>query len=969
MTIPLEKSDSKQKSEKKNSIASPRDISELVSYVYHKCLFDVPQGDSYGAKCKSHASRKLSYSLLLAIARTSKVGRRKVFSSVYKDEMWQHNRSRDGSKMDWRYHPSSLEKFPAKFVGLKNQGATCYMNAIFQQLFMVPEFRKDIMEARMMDVKEEEEKHDRKSQSFDVDRPLTPKPNPILHELQVLFGYLEVSQKKFYDTIPVCKALCTFDGQPINMSEQQDVNEFWTRLVSQLEKDLSKTKTVKKPNVVQRYFGGTVVNQLIPQNENAKIVEREEPFDMLSVTIQNKAHLQQSMELFVEGEIMDGDNKYFCEELDKKIVVLKRACLDKLPDILLIHLQRFEFNFTTMRKVKVNDRFEFPFDLNLEPYTKDGLAFREEAAKSPVISGLKTKDEAMDDLDLGDSLMRSEQSLTSAQRLKLLENTHYKLTGVVVHTGTADGGHYYSYAKTPDNEWYEFNDDKVRPFDVHNMADACFGGEYTHGSLKGRMKPHSAYLLVYRRDNSGENCSKPTTGVGTELPVEINKSIWQENMDFLRDKSVFNFDFQTFLWSLTRLNKSENKPVHVHEIQIATVYTFEILARSKHNASFPQWVAFLKQSYATNPEARTWLFQKIWDDSQVGSLWFKNILFICPHSQVRQAFIDILVLCISYQNEKDGYFDYLEDDKTPQTSVIKLISSSLYRHFQTLREHEFRYQQYFNLIKAFAHMGKEEKKFLIGWGMIKSIVKLYTEEVRIVDKGGRGKQYRQVHQYPHNSETLISLLSLLVRSCTTDSYQSYDDSQPPYALPDLVHLMDEDHDALFAGLKGSAGNGNKPGFFERLFEDKNGGHDDSTVEIVCYWAFGNKNISDIFISQAFSRVEKEMHEAAHNYKLQFRLLRELFQMKDEFRDERLRRWLPKIQSIVGKALKNRDRHYELLYTISTLLINMGLTQPLLMNKTSDSRNGSIRDNSPPVQPPLWKLYLKTISRFSDISMM
>ena len=33
----------------------------------------------------------------------------------------------------------------SKFVGLKNGGATCYMNAVFQQLFMQPSIRKMLL--------------------------------------------------------------------------------------------------------------------------------------------------------------------------------------------------------------------------------------------------------------------------------------------------------------------------------------------------------------------------------------------------------------------------------------------------------------------------------------------------------------------------------------------------------------------------------------------------------------------------------------------------------------------------------------------------------------------------------------------------------------------------------------------------------------------------------------------------------
>jgi ubiquitin C-terminal hydrolase len=42
------------------------------------------------------------------------------------------------------YQPSQLDK-ACGFVGLKNLGATCYMNSLLQQLYHTPEFRAEIL--------------------------------------------------------------------------------------------------------------------------------------------------------------------------------------------------------------------------------------------------------------------------------------------------------------------------------------------------------------------------------------------------------------------------------------------------------------------------------------------------------------------------------------------------------------------------------------------------------------------------------------------------------------------------------------------------------------------------------------------------------------------------------------------------------------------------------------------------------
>lgn len=47
--------------------------------------------------------------------------------------------------MDWEYVPLVGPRPPRGFVGLKNAGATCYMNSVLQQLFMIEPIRNGIL--------------------------------------------------------------------------------------------------------------------------------------------------------------------------------------------------------------------------------------------------------------------------------------------------------------------------------------------------------------------------------------------------------------------------------------------------------------------------------------------------------------------------------------------------------------------------------------------------------------------------------------------------------------------------------------------------------------------------------------------------------------------------------------------------------------------------------------------------------
>lgn len=54
---------------------------------------------------------------------------------------------RDAPLVDWDYLPPVGPRPLTGFVGLKNAGATCYMNSVLQQLYMVESIRVNILAA------------------------------------------------------------------------------------------------------------------------------------------------------------------------------------------------------------------------------------------------------------------------------------------------------------------------------------------------------------------------------------------------------------------------------------------------------------------------------------------------------------------------------------------------------------------------------------------------------------------------------------------------------------------------------------------------------------------------------------------------------------------------------------------------------------------------------------------------------
>lgn len=86
--------------------------------------------------------------------------------------------------------------------------------------------------------------------------------------------------------------------------------------------------------------------------------------------------MAESLQKQVEGEII---SDYECEKCAKKVDISKRVVLSAAPNVLIVHLQRIIFNFDTFRNDKINSYFEFPYHLDLKPYSfyevmrKEGL--------------------------------------------------------------------------------------------------------------------------------------------------------------------------------------------------------------------------------------------------------------------------------------------------------------------------------------------------------------------------------------------------------------------------------------------------------------------------------------------------------------------------------------------------------------------------------------------------------------------
>lgn len=267
---------------------------------------------------------------------------------------------------------------------------------------------------------------------------------------------------------------CRDLGIPVH--DQQDSQEFWKLLLPALA----------IPELTDLYQG-SFEDYIVALDGSGRERRREESFLDVSLDVSSGDLMRSFRHAFDTPELLSEreGNGWRPEKGAEKVDAHKGYLLrpQGMPSILQCHLKRFDFDWSTESMSKINDRFDFPLQLDLSSICQD-VAFEED---------------------------------------KLL--CQYELQGIIVHVGEYGAGHYYAYVR-PDpstNRWYRFNDDVVE--DNISFKDVCadaYGGRSSIARskpkpLKGFFAPIRRLLRFIRRlfasifDNAGYGYGGPTS--------------------------------------------------------------------------------------------------------------------------------------------------------------------------------------------------------------------------------------------------------------------------------------------------------------------------------------------------------------------------------------------------------------------------------------------------------------------------
>ena len=320
------------------------------------------------------------------------------------------------------------------FVGLKNLGATCYMNTLLQALFMDEPFRRNVLKWKAEGEKGGEGKKGGEEKK---------RCDSVILELQRLFAFLIHSDRKSFNPVALTKLL------NLQTNVQEDTEEFSRLFLSFLEDNFSVCKNSEVREAVKRYEGSSVF--FTKCSTCSTCSKFESSFKDLSLPLQSGSVWESLLHLF-SPETLEAENMYQCPSCNSKQPAKRVQKITALPQVLQLQLSRFYFELSTLSKKKNKSEVHFPLFLDMNPFLLEPTPQPNTQQTNNVKKEEKKEDSRfslpLDPFPTNATSKRKRVEKEERECTERKNNSHslYQLTSILIHRGdSANGGHYVAH--------------------------------------------------------------------------------------------------------------------------------------------------------------------------------------------------------------------------------------------------------------------------------------------------------------------------------------------------------------------------------------------------------------------------------------------------------------------------------------------------------------------------------------------
>lgn len=342
------------------------------------------------------------------------------------------------------------------------------------------------------------------------------------------------SKRNTIDPSPVIQKVIDIKSG-ISLGKQQDIGEFHDTFLKKVEEEF-----IKEEDPTKLFYGTYNENlQYLNGDSQEKVSKTSCDFTNLILNVSKDLNnLYSSMDDYTSIENVD-----YTREDGVKVEAKKSTWFRKLPKVLIIQLQRIEYDKEKKTLKKINLPFSFDKTIYLDRYLEDNMNLSLEKrekyqnikkeineyeqklnneknynnkglSKVEILTSTleilfegqifnddvqKTGDyinyllnQSIERISTFDFILKDKKTELDQIFFSMMKSS-YKIHSILVHQGNVESGHYFSFIHQND-KWFKCNDETVTEIPEKEVLELSTGGK----------DDSSAYCLIYYDESESE---------------------------------------------------------------------------------------------------------------------------------------------------------------------------------------------------------------------------------------------------------------------------------------------------------------------------------------------------------------------------------------------------------------------------------------------------------------------------------